>query len=94
MEPTSAALSAVSLANIGILSVLIAVYARMRQHTHAQLPLGMVLVSTLLLFHNAVGAYAYFAMEEIFSHSVFPYMLAIGVAELAGLAVLLKIALD
>lgn len=94
MDPTSAALSAVSLANMGILSALIALYARMRQRTGAQLPLGMMLVCGLLLLHNAGGAYAHFAMEDIFSHSIFPYLLAVGIAELAGLAVLLKIALE
>ncbi len=94
MEATSAALSAVSLANIGILSVLIAVYARMRQATRARLPLGMMLVSSLLILHNAIGALAYFSMEEIFSHAIFPYMLGVGIAELAGLAILLRLALE
>lgn len=94
METTSMILSAVSIVNIGMLSTLIAVYARIRQHTHAQLPLGMMLVSALLLFHNAIGAFAYFAMEDIFSHAVFPYMLAIGVVELASIVILLKIALE
>ncbi len=94
MEATSAALSAVSLANIGILSVLIAVYARMRQATSARLPLGMMLVSSLLILHNAIGALAYFSMDDLFSHAIFPYMLAVGIAELAGLAILLRLALE
>ncbi|MCY4252948.1 MAG: hypothetical protein OXU86_04180 [Thaumarchaeota archaeon] len=94
MEATSAALSAVSLANIGILCVLIAVYARMRMATRARLPLGMTVVCSLLLLHNAIGALAYFSMEELFSHAVFPYMLGVGIAELAGLAILLRLALE
>lgn len=94
MEATSAALSAVSIANMGILSVLIAAYARMRMATHARLPLGMMVVCSLLLLHNALGALAYFSMEELFSHAVFPYMLGVGIAELAGLAILLRLALE
>lgn len=94
MEATSAALSAVSIANMGILSVLIAAYARMRMATRARLPLGMTVVCSLLLLHNAIGALAYFSMEELFSHAVFPYMLGVGIAELAGLAILLRLALE
>jgi len=30
----------------------------------------------------------------IFSHSIFPYMLGVGIAELAGLLLFLKISMD
>lgn len=94
MEPTSGVLSAVSLANIAVLAVLAAVFGRSYARTRAQLPLGMVAVAGMLMLHNAIGAAAYFSMDMLFSHGVFPYMLGVGVAELAGLLVLLKIALD
>ncbi len=94
MEATAAALSAVSIANMGILSVLVAAYVKMRAATGARLPLGMAVACSLLLLHNAIGALAYFSMEELFSHAVFPYMLGVGVAELAGLAILLRLALE
>jgi len=44
--------------------------------------------------HNVIGALAYFSMEEIFSHEIFPYMLGVGIAELIGLVIFLKITLD
>ena len=94
MEPTSLVLSVVSIANMGILGILICVFAKMYHKTQAQLPLGMIVVAGMLLLHNVMGALAYFSIDEIFSHEIFPYMLGVGIAELAGLIMFLKIALD
>jgi len=47
-----------------------------------------------LFLHNVIGALAYFSMDEIFSHEIFPYMLGVGIAELVGLLIFLKITLD
>ncbi|MCY4492164.1 MAG: hypothetical protein OXC46_12000 [Thaumarchaeota archaeon] len=94
METNSLVLSVVSIANMGILGVLVVIFGRMYGKTHAQLPLGMIVVSGMLFLHNVIGALAYFSMEEIFSHDIFPYMLGVGIAELAGLVIFLKITLD
>ena len=94
MEPTSLILSAVSIANMGILGTLICIFGKMYSKTHAQLPVGMIVVSAMLLLHNVIGALAYFSMDEIFSHDIFPYMLGVGIAELVGLIIFLKITLD
>ena len=94
MEPTSLVLSVVSIVNMGILGILICIFGKMYGKTHAQLPLGMIVVSGMLFLHNVIGALAYFSMEEIFSHDIFPYMLGVGIAELAGLIIFLKITLD
>ena len=94
MEPTSLVLSIVSMANMGILGILIAIFGNMYAKTKAQLPLGMIVVAGMLFLHNIIGAMAYFSMEEIFSHEIFPYMLGVGIAELAGLIIFLKITLD
>lgn len=94
MESTSLVLSVVSIVNMGILGILIVIFGKMYGKTRAQMPLGMIMVSAMLLLHNGIGALAYFSMEEIFSHDVFPYMLGVGVAELAGLIIFLKITLD
>ena len=94
MEPTSLVLSIVSLANMAILGVLMCIFGKMYGKTKAQVPLGMVVVSVMLFLHNVIGALAYFSMEEIFSHEIFPYMLGVGIAELAGLIIFLKITLD
>ena len=94
MEPTSLILSIVSIANMGILVILIAIFGKMYGKTRAQLPLGMIVVTVMLFLHNVIGALAYFSMEMLFSNEIFPYMLGVGIAELAGLIIFLKITLD
>jgi hypothetical protein len=94
MESTSLILSIVSIANMGILGIIIAIFGRMFSKTRAQLPLGMIVVAGMLFLHNVIGGIAYFSMEMIFSNEIFPYMLGVGIAELAGLIIFLKITLD
>ncbi len=94
MEPNSLILSIVSIANMGILVILIAIFGKMYGKTRAQLPLGMIVVTVMLFLHNVIGALAYFSMEMIFSNEIFPYMLGVGIAELVGLIIFLKITLD
>jgi hypothetical protein len=48
----------------------------------------------MLFLHNVIGALAYFSMDQLFSHDIFPYMLGVGIAELVGLLIFLKITLD
>ncbi len=87
-------LSVVSIANMAVLGILAGIFARMYAKTRAQIPLGMIFVAGMLFLHNVIGAFAYFSMEEIFSHEIFPYMLGVGVAEFIGLLVFLRIILD
>jgi len=94
MESTSLILSIVSIANMGILGILIAIFGRMFIKTRAQLPLGMIVVAGMLFLHIVIGGVAYFSMEMLFSNEIFPYMLGVGIAELAGLIIFLKITLD
>ena len=94
MEPTSLILSIVSIANMGILVILMAIFGKTYGKTRAQLPLGMIVVTVMLFLHNVIGALAYFSMGMIFSQEIFPYMLGVGIAELAGLIIFLKITLD
>jgi len=94
MESTSLILSIVSIVNMVVLGVLIFIFGKMYAKTRAQLPLGMIVVASMLFLHNIIGALAYFSMEAIFSNEIFPYMLGVGIAELAGLLIFLKITLD
>lgn len=94
MEPTSAVLSGVSIINMIILSVLMFIFGKMYVRTRAQMPLGMIVFSVMLFLHNTIGAYAYFSMAELFSHEIFPYLLGVHIAELAGILIFLKITLD
>ena len=94
MESNSLVLSVVSILNMVVLGVLIYIFGRMYAKTKAQLPLGMIVVAGMLFLHNVIGAFAYFSMDQIFSYEIFPYMLGVGIAELAGLLIFLKITLD
>ena len=94
MEPTSLILSIVSIANMAILIVLISIFGKMYVKTRAQLPLGMIVVAGMLFLHNIIGALAYFSMDGLFSHEIFPYLLGVGIAELGGLLIFLKITMD
>ena len=94
MEPTSGVLSIVSIANMIVLGILICIFGKMYSQTKAQLPLGMIVVAGMLFLHNIIGAMAYFSMHMLFSADIFPYMLGVGIAELAGLLIFLKITLD
>ncbi len=94
MEQTSAILSIVSIANMIVLGILMSIFGKMYSRTKAQLPLGLIVVAGALFLHNVIGALAYFSMEQLFSHEIFPYMLGVGIAELAGLLIFLKITLE
>ena len=94
MESNSLMLSIVSIVNMIVLGVLIYIFGKMYAKTRAQLPLGMIVVAGMLFLHTVIGAFAYFSMDQIFSHEIFPYMLGVGIAELAGLLIFLKITLD
>jgi len=94
MESTSLVLSIVSIVNMTVLGILICIFGKMYVKTRAQLPLGMIVVASMLFLHNIIGAFAYFSMDQLFSHEIFPYMLGVGIAELAGLLIFLKLTID
>lgn len=94
MEPTMTASTVVSGANMIALGVLMGVFAKIYSKTKAQLPLGMIFFAGLLFLHNVIGVYAYFTMMELYAAALLPYMLAVHVAELAGILILLRITLQ
>ena len=94
MEPIMQASTIVSGANMVVLGILINVFAKIYSKTKAQLPLGMIFFAGLLFLHNLIGVYAYFSMMELYAAALLPYLLAVHVAELAGVIILLKITLQ
>lgn len=94
MEPIMTAGTIVSGANLIALGALIGVFAKMYSRTKAQLPLGMIFFAGLLFLHNVIGVYAYFTMMDLYAAALLPYLLAVHVAELAGILVLLRITLQ
>ena len=84
----------VSGANMIVLGILMAVFARIYSKTKAQLPLGMIFFGGLLFLHNVIGVYAYFSMTDLYAAALLPYLLAVHLAEFAGVLVLLKITIQ
>lgn len=94
MEPIMTASTIVSGANMIALGVLVGVFAKIYSKTKAQLPLGMIFFASLLFLHNVIGVYAYFTMMQLYAAALLPYLLAVHVAELAGILILLRITLQ
>ncbi len=82
--------AAVSLVNIGILAVLMAMYGRIYANTKAVFTLGLMFFSAMLALHNAIAVYGYFAMAPLYAEPLLPYFVGVHIAELAGIATLLK----
>jgi hypothetical protein len=94
MEPIMTVSTIVSGINLIVLGILVGVFAKIYAKTKAQLPLGMIFFASMLFLHNVIGVYAYFSMMELYAAALLPYLLAVHVAELAGILVLLKITLQ
>jgi hypothetical protein len=50
--------------------------------------------SGLLMLHNIIAVYAYFAMAPLYSEALLPYVVGISIAELAGIAALLRVTIS
>jgi hypothetical protein len=83
----------VGLANIGILTGLVVIYARVYRTTNAIFTMGLIFFVALLMLHNIIAVYAYFAMEQLYAIELLPYFVGINIAELAGLSVLFRVTL-
>jgi hypothetical protein len=94
MEPIMTASTMVSGANMIVLGVLVGIFIKIYSRTKAQLPLGMIFFAGLLFLHNVIGVYAYLSMMELYAVALLPYLLAVHVAELAGILIFLKITLQ
>jgi membrane-bound metal-dependent hydrolase YbcI (DUF457 family) len=83
--------SIVSMANMAILVVLLAVYGRIYGKTGATFTIGLMIFAGMLMLHNIIAVYGYFAMAPLYSDDLLPYFVGIHIAELAGLIALLKV---
>jgi hypothetical protein len=83
--------SIVSMANMAILVVLLAVYVNIYSKTRAMFTIGLMVFAGMLMLHNVIAVYAYFAMAPLYSDDLLPYFVGIHIAELAGLIALLKV---
>lgn len=83
--------SIVSMANMAILVALLAVYAKIYSKTRATFTIGLMVFAGMLMLHNVIAVYGYFAMAPLYSDDLLPYFVGIHIAELAGLIALLKV---
>jgi hypothetical protein len=83
--------SIVSMVNTVILVVLLAVYANIYRKTGATFTVGLMVFAGMLMLHNIIAVYGYFAMAPLYSDDLLPYFVGIHIAELAGLIALLKV---
>jgi hypothetical protein len=83
--------SIVGMANLAILAVLLAVYSNIYWKTRATFTVGLMVFVGMLMLHNGIAVYGYFAMAPLYSDHLLPYFVGIHTAELAGLVALLKV---
>jgi uncharacterized membrane protein YgdD (TMEM256/DUF423 family) len=83
----------VGIANVVLLVALLTIYARIYKSSRAVFTIGLMFFSGMLMLHNIIAVYAYFAMEPLYAVALLPYFLVVHLAELAGIAVLLKVML-
>ena len=83
--------SIVSMVNTVILVVLLAMYANIYRRTRATFTIGLIVFAGMLMLHNIIAIYGYFAMAPLYSDDLLPYFAGIHIAELAGLIALLKV---
>jgi hypothetical protein len=85
--------AAISLANVAMLIALLTLYVKIYKSSKAIFTFGLMFFASMLMLHNLVAVYAYLAMAPLYNEALLPYFVAIHVAELAGIAALLKITL-
>jgi len=83
----------VAVVNAALLIALLTVYAKVYKSNRAVFTVGLMFFAGMLMLHNIIAVYAYFAMESLYSMELLPFFLVIHLAELAGIAVLLKVTL-
>lgn len=84
----------INMVNLGLLGALIYTFARMYQTNKANFTLGLIFFCSLLMINSLISVYSYITMSMLFSDLLVPYLLAISIAEMAGLAIFLKITLE
>ena len=83
--------AAVSSTNVALLLALLFIYVRIYQSSKAIFTLGLMFCAGMLALHNIIAVYAYLIMAPLYNEALLPYFVAVHIAELAGVAVHLKI---
>src|ERR671926_1578019 len=80
-----------SMVNMAILIILLAMYSKIYAKTRATFTIGLAVFAGMLMLHNGIAVYGYFAMAPLYSKELLPYFVGIHIAELMGLIALLKV---
>ncbi|MDQ6668684.1 MAG: hypothetical protein M3Y53_10745 [Thermoproteota archaeon] len=83
----------VGIVNVALLIALLTVYAKVYKSTRAIFTVGLMFFAGMLMLHNVIAVYAYFAMEPLYAVALLPYFVVVHITELAGISVLLKVTL-
>jgi hypothetical protein len=83
--------SIVSVINTAVLFVLLSIYANIYRKTGATFTIGLMVFAGMLMLHNIIAIFGYFAMAPLYSDDLLPYFVGIHIAELVGLIALLKV---
>jgi len=83
----------VGIVNVVLLIALLTLYAKVYKSTRAVFTIGLMFFAGMLILHNIIAVYAYFAMQPLYAVGLLPYFAVIHIAELAGIAALLKVTL-
>jgi hypothetical protein len=83
--------AAAGIVNIILLVILLTIYSRIYKSTRAVFTIGLIFFAGMLMLHNLIGVYAYFAMQPSYAAELLPYLVAVNIAELAGIAALFKV---
>ena len=83
--------SIVSVINTAVLVVLLSIYANIYRKTGATFTIGLMVFAGMLMLHNIIAIFGYFAMAPLYSDDLLPYFVGIHIAELVGLIALLKV---
>jgi hypothetical protein len=84
----------INVINLGLLSSLVVTFIKIYRSSKANFALGLIFFSGLLMTNSIISVYSYVTMSMLFSDLLAPYLLAISIAELAGLSIFLKITLE
>ena len=94
MESLALLATIISIANIALLFTLIMTYLKIYKTGKAVYTLGLLFFAAILMLHNIIAVYAYIVMAPLYSNELLPYFVAIHLAELVGIAALVKVTLD
>lgn len=79
--------------NSALLILLLALYSKIVLRTKAIHAIGLTVFALFLLGQNLLSLYSYIDMQSFFEAGVVPYLLVIGVLELASLVAIVGVTL-